>query len=46
MKTKREAEELKKLIQEIGKRLGVSIKAVITSMETPLRILCAEIVWS
>ena len=46
MKTKREAEELKKLMQEIGKRLGVSIKAVITSMETPLRILCAEIVWS
>ena len=46
MKTKREAEELKKLMQAIGKTLGVSIKAVITSMETPLRILCAEIVWS
>ena len=46
MKTKEEALELKTMMQEIGKRLGVSIKAVITSMETPLRILCAEIVWS
>ena len=42
MKTKEEALELKTMMQEIGKRLGVSIKAVITSMETPLRILCSE----
>lgn len=42
MKTKEEALELKTIMQEIGKRLGVSIKAVITSMETPLRILCPE----
>ena len=34
--------ELKTMMQEIGRRLGVSIKAVITSMETPLRILCSE----
>ena len=42
MKTKEEALGLKTMMQEIGKRLGVSIKAVITSMETPLRILCSE----
>ena len=42
MKTKRDAKELKALMQEIGKMLGVKIKAVISSMETPLRILCWE----
>lgn len=42
MKTKRDAKELKALMQEIGKMLGVNIKAVISSMETPLRILCRE----
>ena len=42
MKTKKDAKELKTLIQEIGKMLGVKIKAVISSMETPLRILCWE----
>ena len=42
MKTKRDAKELKALMQEIGKMLGVKIKAVISSMETPLRILCRE----
>ncbi|MBB1544877.1 MAG: hypothetical protein HG454_001545 [Clostridiales bacterium] len=42
MKTKKDAEELKTLMQEIGKMLGVKIKAVISSMETPLRILCWE----
>ena len=42
MKTKEEALELKTMMREIGRRLGVSIKAVITSMETPLRILCSE----
>ena len=36
------AKELKTLMQEIGKMLGVKIKAVISSMETPLRILCWE----
>ena len=40
MKTKKDAKELKTLMQEIGKILGVKIKAVISSMETPLRILC------
>jgi pyrimidine-nucleoside phosphorylase len=42
MKTKKDAKELKTLMQEIGKMLGVKIKAVISSMETPLRILCWE----
>ena len=42
IKTKRDAKELKALMQEIGKMLGVKIKAVISSMETPLRILCWE----
>ena len=42
MKTKKDAKELKALMQEIGKMLGVKIKAVISSMETPLRILCWE----
>lgn len=42
MKTKRDAKELKALMQEIGEMLGVNIKAVISSMETPLRILCRE----
>ncbi len=42
MKTKKDAEELKTLMQEIGEMLGVKIKAVISSMETPLRILCWE----
>ena len=42
MKTKKDAEELKTLMQEIGEMLGVKIKAVISSMETPLRILCRE----
>ena len=42
MKTKKDAEELKALMKEIGKMLGVKIKAVISSMETPLRILCWE----
>ena len=42
MKTKRDAKELKALMQEIGKMLGVKIKAVISSMETTLRILCRE----
>lgn len=42
MKTKRDAKELKALMQEIGKMFGVKIKAVISSMETPLRILCRE----
>lgn len=42
MKTKKDAEELKTLMQEIGKMIGVKIKAVISSMETPLRILCWE----
>ena len=42
MKTKKDAKELKGLMQEIGKMLGVKIKAVISSMETPLRILCWE----
>ena len=40
MKTKKDAKELKALMQEIGKMLGVKIKVVISSMETPLRILC------
>lgn len=40
MKTKKDAKELKALMQEIGKMLGVKIKAVISSMETPLRVLC------
>ena len=42
MKTKKDAKELKALMQEIGKMLGVKIKVVISSMETPLRILCWE----
>mgnify|MGYP001639703089 FL=1 len=42
MKTKKDAKELKALMKEIGKMLGVKIKAVISSMETPLRILCWE----
>ena len=42
MKTKKDAKELKVLMKEIGKMLGVKIKAVISSMETPLRILCWE----
>ena len=42
MKTKKDAEELKTLMQEIGKMIGIKIKAVISSMETPLRILCWE----
>lgn len=42
MKTKKDAKELKALMQEIGKMFGVKIKAVISSMETPLRILCWE----
>ena len=42
MKKKKDAEELKTLMQEIGEMLGVKIKAVISSMETPLRILCWE----
>ena len=42
MKTKKDAKELKTLMQEIGKMLGVKIKAVISSMETPLRVLCWE----
>ena len=42
MKTKKDAEELKTLMQEIGEMLGVKIKAVISSMETPLRIVCWE----
>lgn len=42
MKTKKDAKELKALMKEIGKILGVKIKAVISSMETPLRILCWE----
>lgn len=42
MKTKKDAKELKTLMQEIGKMLGVKIKVVISSMETPLRILCWE----
>ena len=42
MKTKKDAKELKALMQEIGKMLCVKIKVVISSMETPLRILCWE----
>lgn len=42
MKKKKDAKELKALMKEIGKMLGVKIKAVISSMETPLRILCWE----
>ena len=42
MKTKKDAKELKALMKEIGKMLGVKINAVISSMETPLRILCWE----
>ena len=42
MKTKKDAKELKALMKEIGKMLGVKIKVVISSMETPLRILCWE----
>lgn len=42
MKTKKDAKELKALMQEIGKMLGVKIKVVISSMETPLRVLCWE----
>ena len=42
MKTKKDAKELKALMKEIGKMLGVKIKAVISSMETPFRILCWE----
>ena len=42
MKTKKDAKELKALMKEIGKMLGVKIKAVISSMETPLRVLCWE----
>ena len=42
MKTKKDAKELKDLMQEIGKMLGAKIKSVISSMETPLRILCWE----
>ena len=42
MKTKKDAKELKALMKGIGKMLGVKIKAVISSMETPLRILCWE----
>lgn len=42
MKKKKDAKELKALMKGIGKMLGVKIKAVISSMETPLRILCWE----
>ena len=42
MNTKKDAKELKALMKEIGKMLDVKIKAVISSMETPLRILCWE----
>ena len=45
MKTKKDAEELKKIMYQIGEKLGVKVKAVISSMETPLRTYCSEIVW-
>ena len=44
MKTKKDAEKLKKIMYQIGEKLGVKVKAVISSMETPLRTYCSEIV--
>lgn len=44
MKTKKDAEELKKIMYQIGEKLGVKVKAVISSMETPLRTYCSGIV--